>query len=381
MNLPAAIFSVAVAAGAGWAITALDNSTRPDVIARQLSLQPAADPARIVSLYAEALRRDSASPYRWADLGDAFTLDNQVPAASYCFEHALALNRRLPQIWLRDANFHFQTGTDAAALKSAVRVLQTVPDYDGVLFNYFDRMIGNPSQVLAEIGQNRRAAVSYASHLIATEQVDDARTAWQALVASGMADKPLAASYVGLLLRAHRYAAAKADWTDFAGVPRDPPNLLFNGGFEDDPSGAALDWRIQPSDQFETAIDNTVAHDGKRSLHVRFLANANVSYANLTQLVVVPPGSYELRAWVRSSGITTNECPRLEILDPELPARLDLRTEPFCGSSDWTLVTQHVTVPAAAPLLAIRVIRLASEKFDNKIAGTFWLDSVQLVPY
>ena len=381
MNVPAAVLSVALAAGAGLAITAFDDSARPDLIARELSLQPGADAAKLVSLYAEALRRDSASPYRWADLGDALAQNNQVPAASYCFQRALELNRGLPQIWLRDANFHFQTGAIDAALASAARVLQTVPNYDGVLFNYFDRMIGDPAKVLAEIGKDRRAAVSYTNHLIATGQVDDARTAWRKLFQDGMADKRLASSYVDLLLHAHRYAAAKADWREFAGGPKDAPNLLFNGGFEQDPSGVALDWRIEPSDQFETAIDNTVAHDGKRSLRVRFLAKGNVYYANLTQLAIVPPGSYELRAWVRSSGITTNECPRLEILDPELPARLDLRTEPFCGARDWTLVTQHFTVSAATPLLAIRVVRLASAKFDNRIDGAFWLDSVRLAPY
>src|ERR1035438_260025 len=179
MNVPAAILSVALAAGAGWAMNAFDDSVQPDALARQLALQPGADPAKSVSLYAEALRRDSANPYRWADLGDAFTLDSQASSASYCFQRALALNRRLPQIWLRDANFHFQTGTDAAALASAARVLRTVPNYDGVLFNYFDRMIGDPSKVLAAIGDDRRAAVSYANHLIATRQVDGARTAWR----------------------------------------------------------------------------------------------------------------------------------------------------------------------------------------------------------
>ena len=85
--------------------------------------------------------------------------------------------------------------------------------------------------------------------------------------------------------------------------------------------------------------------------------------------------------WVRTNGITTNECPRLEILDPELPSRLDLRTEPFCGSRDWTPITQHVTVPASTQLLAIRVVRMASDKFDNKIGGIFWLDSVKLAPH
>ena len=379
MNLPAAVFSVAVAAGAGWAVDALDDSAQPDAVARQLSLQPGSDDSRLVSLYAEALRRDSANPYRWADLGDALTLGRQVPAASYCFQRALDLNRRLPQIWLRDANFHFQTGTDAAALQSAARVLLTVPDYDGVLFNYFDRMIGDPAKVLAEIRQDRRASVSYANHLISTGQVDGARTVWRKLRHDGMADNALAASYFDLLLGAKRYAEASEDWLEFSGGPQDPPDLLFNGGFEKAPSGVALDWRIQPSADFETAIDNAIAHEGSRSLRIQFLAKGNVSYANVTQLVVAPAGSYNLRAWVRTDGITTNECPRLEILDMGLPSRLGLRTESFCGSRDWTLVNQHLTVPSLT-LLAVRVVRLPSEKFDNKIAGTFWLDSVRLAP-
>src|ERR1035438_4577727 len=98
MNVPAAILSIAVAVGAGWAIRAFDDSAQPDVLARKLSYQPGADDAKLVSLYAEALRRDSANPYRWADLGDALTLDNRIPEASYCFQRALELNRRLPQI-------------------------------------------------------------------------------------------------------------------------------------------------------------------------------------------------------------------------------------------------------------------------------------------
>jgi len=182
------------------------------------------------------------------------------------------------------------------------------------------------------------------------------------------------------LLASHRYADARQDWTEFSGGPKDPPNLLFNGGFEDDPTGAVLDWRIEPSADVRTGIDDAVAHDGKRSLRIEFLGDANVSYANATEWTVAPPGSYDLSAWIRTAGITTNECPRLEVFDPELPSRLDVRTEAFCGSRDWTLVNQHLRVPATASLLAVRVVRLTSGKFDNKIAGTFWLDSVRLAP-
>jgi tetratricopeptide (TPR) repeat protein len=380
MNLPAAILSLALAAGAAWAIGALDDSVQPAVLASQLSLQTGADPARLVSLYSEALRRDSANPNRWADLGDAFTLANRIPEAAYCFQRALDLNRRLPQIWLRDANFHFQTGTDAAALQSAARVLLTVPDYDDVLFNYFDRMVGDPAKVLAAIGPDRRASAAYAHHLIATGQVDSARFAWRKLLQEGLADKSLAASYIDLLLASHRYAAARADWVLYSGGPKDPPNILFNGGFEEDPTGVAFDWRIETSGQFRTGIDDAVAHDGKRSLRADFLGAANLSYVNVTQLAVAPAGEYNFRAWIRTDGITTNECPRLEVLDLEQPSRLDVRTGGFCGSQDWTFVNQRFKVSAATFLIAVRVVRQPSAKFDNKIAGTFWLDSVSVEP-
>lgn len=379
MNVPAAILSVALAAGAGVAITALGGSARPDLAAQELSLQPGADPARIAALYTEALRRDSANPYRWTDLGEALARDRKLPAARYCFERALELNRRLPQIWLRDANFRFETGEIDAALSSAAHVLLTVPDYDAVLFNYFDQTIADPSKVMEAIGKDRRAAVSYTSHLSATGQVDGARIAWRRVLKSGFADKRLAASYIDSLLRARRYAAAKADWTEFAGAPEDPPNAVFNGGFERDPSGSALDWRIEPSNQFETAIDGAISHNGKRSLRVQFLATGNVYYANVTEFVVVPPGVYELSAWVRTSGITTDEGPRLEVFDQEAPARLEVRTEPFRGTRDWTLVSQQFRSPAATSLIAVRVIRMPSAKFDNRIQGTLWVDSVRLV--
>ncbi|MGD0500605.1 MAG: tetratricopeptide repeat protein [Bryobacteraceae bacterium] len=368
-----------MAAGAAVAINALSDDRSPDVIAHGLAEQPRSDTARIVSLYAEALRRDSASPYRWADLGDAFVANHQLPEARLCFQRALDLNRRLPQIWLRDANFHFMLGENDAAMASASRVLKTVPDYDGVLFNYFDQMIGDTGRVFAVIGQNRRAALSYVNHLVATGQVDFAISAWQQAFRSGIADKGLTTSYINLLIQARRYPAAKRDWSAFLGLREDDANSLFNGGFEDEPSGAALDWRIQPSDQFETTIDTSVAHDGKRSLHIHFLGTENVVYANTTQLVIVRPGSYQLRAWVHTREITTNEGPRLEIFDPQKPSSLDVRTGPLLGSWDWTLIDQPFTVPAGTDLISVRVLRTQSAKFDNKIAGDFWMDSVQLV--
>jgi tetratricopeptide (TPR) repeat protein len=313
-------------------------------------------------------------------LGDALVRDNQVERARYCFQRALDLNRRLPQVWLRDANAHFYLGENDAALASAVRVLHTVPDYDAVLFAFFDQYVDDPHKVLDALAPDRRAELSYASHLASAGLADSLQAIWPDLAAKGVTEAKLTASYLDALLKTHRYAEARADWEAVRGPNPDPPNLLFNASFENDPSGGPFDWRITPSDQFETSFDSTISHGGKRSLHLHFVGGENVLYRNVSQSVVVPPGRYQLSAWVRSSGITTNEGVRIEAEDEEAPARFDFKSAPFLGSSEWTLFNQAITVPAGTHLLSVRLIRAPSEKFAKRIAGDFWMDLVRLVP-
>jgi hypothetical protein len=69
----------------------------------------------------------------------------------------------------------------------------------------------------------------------------------------------------------------------------------------------------------------------------------------------------------------------LEIRDVESPARLSVRTEPFLGTKPWTYVNQSFTVTSSTTLIGVRVVRDPSAKFDNKINGRFWVDTLELV--
>jgi tetratricopeptide (TPR) repeat protein len=380
MRLFPALLALILALGAVAALRKLDPSQSPDVFAFAALNQPQPEVQKAVGLYTEALRRDSANPYRWSDLGQALLSAGNREQARSCYRRALELSRQVPQVWLRDANFHFELDEPQDALRSAAHVLKTVPDYDSVLFGYFDRLIDSPSAVLAQIGDDRRATRSYLQHLVGTGNMDGARAAWDHALVKGFNDDPLTASYVDGLLRAHRYLEAKQDWSRSLGDNRgDYPdrNLIFNGGFEREPSGCALDWRIQPSDAFETTRDH-VGHDGKWALKLQFHGNANVSYQSVIQLVPIRPGNYLLRAWVRTDGITTNEGPRLAIQDAQSPNLLNIRSDPFLGTAGWTPVTIPFTVGPHTSLISIRVIRESSPKFDSKIDGAFWLDSISL---
>ena len=104
-------------------------------------------------------------------------------------------------------------------------------------------------------------------------------------------------------------------------------------------------------------------------------------YANVVQTAYLPTGSYRFTAWIKADGITTNEGPQFQIYDPENSSRLDLRTGPVIGTSDWLPVDQPFTVPPGTNLVNFRVLREQTQKFDNKVAGTAWIDSVTVRPY
>jgi hypothetical protein len=103
-----------------------------------------------------------------------------------------------------------------------------------------------------------------------------------------------------------------------------------------------------------------------------------VSYNNISQSARVLPGSYVLRAWVRTEGVTTNEGPRIEVQDAESAARLNLRSDSFLGTRGWTPIAIPFAVGPATNVIAVRVIRDPSQKFDSKINGTFWIDSLSV---
>ncbi|MGA2601384.1 MAG: hypothetical protein ABSH09_30840, partial [Bryobacteraceae bacterium] len=65
--------------------------------------------------------------------------------------------------------------------------------------------------------------------------------------------------------------------------------------------------------------------------------------------------------------------------DPEDSSNLNARTEQFIGTTaGWTRVEQIVRVPSATKLIEVQVIREPTLKFDNRVSGTAWIDTVSL---
>ena len=187
----------------------------------------------------EALRQESASPYRWCDLGESLLEDGQKEKARYCFQQAEKLAPNLPPMWMRAAFFHFQMEETEAAIQCSARVLKTAPDYDQAIFNYDDRLAPSVEEVLPHLGDNRRAGQAYLRHLLGAEATGWAATAWEWLRERRFADDGLAADYLDLLRKLRMAEDAVQVWASYLGRRRgDYPNsnLLFNGDFENAPA-------------------------------------------------------------------------------------------------------------------------------------------------
>ncbi len=296
------------------ATTALLLPTQADLRRRARTALDNNDFPQALALYRQALNRESNSPYRWADLAEAYSASGDIPDAEKCFARARQLGPHIPPIWIRDANFHFEIGQTAPALEASARVLETVPDYDSVLFTSFDRLIPDPNQVIAAIGADRRASLSWFHHLLDTNALDPAQIAWNDLVTHKFADDKLAATYIDDLLRNHKYDLARDSWITYLGPRRqDYPdrNLLFNGNFKTEPTGCPFDW------------------------------------INLRQIVRVHPGPHRLTAWTR----TANEDLRIRVFDTEDAARLDFRTEPLVHP-----IVAFIEIPAETNLVTVEIL-------------------------
>jgi hypothetical protein len=154
---------------------------------------------------------------------------------------------------------------------------------------------------------------------------------------------------------------------------------VFNGGFESDSSGSPFDWGMGKAPGAALDFDTEVRHGGARSLRVQFDGSENVTRTGLQETVVLKPGRYRFRAWVRGKDLSTDEGVALNVVGQDGPGP-SFTSEAVKGSTEWKLVERELVAPVGTGLVMIRLERRASLKFDNLLKGTLWVDDVSIRP-
>jgi hypothetical protein len=354
------------------ALAANLESTDPNEMVRELEASTMRGPRRAIN---------------WANLGEAYELAGRTPDAMRVYERAVELFPKSPQINWQFANFLIRTGNTSIATEPLREAILGDPALRIGAFDIAWRAGIPPERVLEIVPARQDILSTYLDYLVQTGRLDAAQDAWNRLLASPEPfDLDAALRYFDALLRAHRVDKMLTVWTDLA--RHDPArihwqpgeaNLIQNGGFEEVVLNGGFDWRILPIEGAAISFDTMNAHDGTRSLVIRFDGKHNLGFGNVVQYVAVEPHeAYRFLAYARTEGITTDSGPRIAIYDPIDRRALSVETESLAGSAEWEEQRIDFRTGAETRLLAVQIVRPPGRKLDNQISGTMWLDDVSL---
>jgi tetratricopeptide (TPR) repeat protein len=342
-----------------------------------------------VSFYRRAVQLNPNSPYYKLDLAGALEMSGKTAEADEYFRAArndypispevawkygnfLLRQQRLPEAY---AEIHRALMADPKLIPPAVsRAWQSNRDV-GVLLD----------QILPDTPAAEWGAIGFLSD---AQEAAAGLTVWNRLIAKRPTmDWKRVFAFIDMLVAQERYEEAGMVWrqaTSLSGGSSPAPDdksLVFDSGFEKDLSGGGFGWQETDVPGADFDFDADVKHSGERSARIVFDGTQNLNYGYLFQQLLVSPGTrYRFQGYLRTDRITTDSGVRFEIYDPKDQKNLDVFTPNERGTEPWTLEEAEFTPGPRTRLIRIRVFRAPSQRLDNKISGTAWVDDVGIFP-
>ena len=356
---------------------------------RQLDFDNADIPLSI-SYYRRAIQLNPRSPYFKVDLASALeAVGNNDEADSYFraaqaaypisaevswkYGNFLLRQDRLPEAYVE---IHRAAVVDPKLIPPAIALVwRSNPDIHLLLDQVLPDTAEAYSQALAFLtdAQNPTAALEVWRRLIAK----DPHTDWKWVF-----------MLTDMLVAQGKFEEAATVWHQAVEADGSSPpaytgnSLVYNGGFEKDISGGGFGWRQIETKGADFDFDTDVKHSGARSARLIFDGTENLSYQGLSQEVLVSPNThYRFQGFIRTDQISTESGMRFEIVDPKDQAHLDVLTPNETGTLPWTLEQADFTTGPQTRLIQIRLVRRPSERLDNDLRGTVWIDDVSVVPH
>ena len=154
--------------------------------------------------------------------------------------------------------------------------------------------------------------------------------------------------------------------------------LLFNGGFETDPSGIGFDWRIRPTPGVTIERQHKPGASQNFALSVSF-SGRRVPEINLEQRLFLSPGIYEMSFRARAEGLHSDKGLQwaVQCFAASEPATV---SDLLDGSFEWKRFESVLTVPDAGCLSQRIWLRNPGAAAAGKdVVGDVWFDDFAIV--
>jgi len=341
----------------------------------------------IVQLYQSATGLSPHDAEFWADLGDGYDWAGRSQDALDAFQHAQHLFPNSPEINWRLANFYVRTGKIPEALQTLRMVLLEDGTVARRVFTLATNATRDREAILEMLPPQAPIFFDYINFRIEKGDIAGAEEVWARVLQRNLPfDLREAFPYFDALIQHRELGQLSETWSALSQrfpsqIQRLVPssNLITNGSFEFDILNGGFDWRVIPTDGAVVGLDSVGAFEGSRALRITFDGSRNIEYGHVFQFVPVQANTrYRFSGHMRVQGITTDSGPRLQVCDAYSPGHVFVSTENLVGTSGWSEQQAEFTTPADTHLLLVRAIRPVSNKLDNQIAGTVWIDSVRL---
>lgn len=397
----------AFATGKVWLAAHWSASANPEVWIRAARLEPGnasywhrlglyeqwdlehGDLRAAVRHYQQALRTNPRADAYWMDLASAYETLGEITQAHEAFQKA-RLNYPISSgVAWRYGNFVLRQGDTSEAFAEFRRALAADPQLTASAVSVAWRATHNISRIVAEVlpAHSRHYSIAL-DYFLSQQEFDAALTVLERLLQLGphpewpqtlpLVDGLIAQDRVEDAQRVWRLALGAAGWPQ----PESGDALLIcDGGFERDLANGGFGWRETPVAGASFGFDTAVSHSGARSLRITFDGSTNLDFQHLVQYVAVQPRQrYRFAAYLRTEGISTDSGIRFFIYDVRRPAVLEILSGGMAGSQPWSAVETEFTTGPQTRMVAVVLRRIPSRKFDNRLAGTAWVDDVSLAP-
>jgi hypothetical protein len=360
------------------------------------------DIPQAISDYQKALSLNPRLSQAWVDLADCYERTGRYADAEAALDKALATHTYSPIVRWQAGNFFLRRGNLPRMYDCFKMASEYDPEKLGIAVDIAWKVDADHAGILQKLIPDRLSAnLSYFDFLVSRDELDLARAAWERVLKNEVppeAEFKVSSSfgYIDHLLAKSRVEDAERVWDEAlqkAGTGlRDtrivkeepgagasgPPNLVWNGSFENESLRGGFDWRYPDTAEVQFQVDLSNCMEGLKCLKVTF-GDTNINLSHLSQIIPIPsPGNYVLDFYLRTEGLTTDQTPYVSIQGYPEGSGATLRTDHFPESTDWKKMSYPFVVKENCKAVQFVLRRDPSSKFGNRLKGSLWLDAISV---
>jgi len=360
------------------------NPRQPEALYRRASALREADPQTAVQLLLQAYAENPANAHPLIALMGIYQAQDDSSRADTLADSAVRLMPADPWVRRQVANHWITRGDLQSAMEHWSVALEADPSIRAQLFPVLMKLAEEPSTraVFKSIAASPPSwwnaffteVSKRASDVETVRLLYSLRHEFSRMPLT----EPERKAYVARLKKDGLISEAYIHWAN--GLNRDQRaqlGLLFNGGFEFEPSGWGFDWHIRSRHNALIDRAQTYGLDGDKALHLLFKRHKG-RFRAVFQPLFLDPGPYRLSGRVRTDSLETKGGLKwiVRCLYPEEKGLGE--SERFLGTNQWRSFDFELQVPESCLLQEIRLESSGKRSFEHEITGGAWFDRMAI---